>query len=68
MTRSGKDRVGNVLEAASRTDDEQSTGMGPVAYRRSNGYVIISMKRTSILHPPMLYTRHSSFAASICYS
>ena len=47
------------------TDHEQSTGMGHVACTSSNRYVIISMKCTFILPPPLLYTRHSRSAASI---
>ena len=61
----GEDGEGNVIEGAWRTDDEQSTRMGPVACTSSNRYVIISMYCTFILPPPLLYTRHSRSAASI---
>ena len=48
----GEDGEGNVIEGAWRTDDEQSTRMGPVACTSSNRYVIISMYCTFILPLP----------------
>ena len=61
----GEDGERNVIEGAWWIDDEQSTRMGHVACTSSNRYVIISMKCTFILPPPLLYTRHSRSAASI---
>ena len=61
----GEDGERNVIEGAWRTDGEQSTGMGHVACTCSNRYVIISMKCTFILPPPLLYTRHSKSSVSI---
>ena len=62
----GEDGERNVIEGAWRTDDEQSTGMGHVACTSSNRYVIISMKCTFILPPPLLYTgpQHPSVTAT----
>lgn len=61
----GEDGIGNVMEGAWRTDDEQSTGMEPVARTSSNRYIIIvSIKYTITFSPPAVY-RHSRSAASI---
>ena len=49
----GEDGEGHVIEGTWRRDDQQCTGMGPVASTSSNRY-IVSSKFTFIL-PPFLY-------------
>ena len=51
-----EDEECNVIEGTWQTDDEQSTGMGPVACTSSMDI---------ILPPPLLYIRHSRSTASI---
>lgn len=69
----GEDREGNVIDGVWWNDEEQSTGMEPVARTSSNRYVIMTMM-IIIVHVQiaitnsLLYSRHSRSAASICDS
>ena len=47
----GEDGEGNVIEGAWRTDDEQSTRMGPVACTSSNRYMLLLVCIAHLFYP-----------------